>query len=351
MPHPQTALVSDDAPTTALLRPAPAVLARWAPRTTMMGHAVHHDAPAARTPAAMRAPVTPERRQDWSARATVSPRVRAPRRGRRVSPPLAGTVGLAVVLLGMLTFQRHLDEQPLPVGDHDNVAPTVRGTSDAERQATTAVDETPAATLALPAVLPTGGGEGPRGGGRIRIWPRISGTVLSVDVVEGQAVRAGDVLFTLDPTDQARAVDLEQAGLQERQAQLRQVLHFEAAAARALLEGRGLPGDLQDAANAVAIARARVKGAVAAKRIALDRIRSTRVLAPCDGKIAARFIQPGEPVVAGTSAANGSEPPLVLVTNEMLVIQGRIPADGPGQPSLPPRRSSGTRPPASPFLF
>jgi multidrug efflux pump subunit AcrA (membrane-fusion protein) len=167
-------------------------------------------------------------------------------------------------------------------------------------------------------------------GTRVRIWPRVSGTVDSVRVSSGQRVRRGDLLFTLDPTDQQRAVELKRAEVQEKQAQLRLAVQTEAAAAQGLIDGKAPANDLRTAATAVSVARARLKSALAAHRMALDQVRYTNVVAPCDGQVVQRNLQPGEPVVAGTAAAGG-EPPIVLAVV--------------GQPALdlPPRAPFGGR--------
>jgi biotin carboxyl carrier protein len=151
----------------------------------------------------------------------------------------------------------------------------------------------------------------PESGTQVRIWPRVSGIVDSVRVSRGQRVRRGDLLFTLDPTDQRRGVELKRAEVQEKQAQLRLAVQTEAAAAQGLIDGKAPANDLRTAATAVSVARARLNSALAAHRMALDQVRYTNVVAPCDGQVVQRNLQPGEPVVAGTAAA-GAEPPLVL---------------------------------------
>jgi multidrug efflux pump subunit AcrA (membrane-fusion protein) len=151
---------------------------------------------------------------------------------------------------------------------------------------------------------------------QIRIWPRVSGIAERVRVSPGQRVRRGDLLFTLDATEHKRGVEQRAAEVQEKEAQLRLAVAREATAAQALMEGKASATRLQAATTAVVVARARLRSAVAARRMALDQIRYTTVQAPCDGRVAARNLQPGEPVVAGTAAAPGAQPPIVLTTSE-----------------------------------
>ncbi len=136
----------------------------------------------------------------------------------------------------------------------------------------------------------------------VLVAPRVSGPVLHVTVVDNQAVKAGDLLFTLDPStyqaalreaeaalDVARAREAEQAAVTDR---LNALERIERQAVTA--ENR------QKAQAALAGARAARQQAEAEVETARLRLGFTEVRASVDGYVTNVSLQPGAQAVADT---------------------------------------------------
>jgi membrane fusion protein, multidrug efflux system len=137
---------------------------------------------------------------------------------------------------------------------------------------------------------------------RVELRPRVAGAIESTKFAEGELVKAGDVLFRIDPA-------LYQAEVEKAQAQL------EAAKARAVFtngeleRGQQLIGnhvvtqrdlDQRDNANREAIAN--VKAAEATLQTARLNLDYTEVRAPVDGRVGRIEVTVGNLVSAGTSS-------------------------------------------------
>lgn len=137
---------------------------------------------------------------------------------------------------------------------------------------------------------------------RVELRPRVAGAIQSTGFTEGELVKAGDVLFRIDPA-------LFEAEVEKAQAQL------EAAKARAVFtngeleRGQQLIGnhvvtqrdlDQRDNANREAIAN--VKAAEATLQTARLNLNYTEVRAPVDGRVGRIEVTVGNLVSAGTSS-------------------------------------------------
>src|ERR1700676_4007575 len=137
---------------------------------------------------------------------------------------------------------------------------------------------------------------------RVDLRPRVAGAIQSTGFAEGELVKAGDVLFRIDPA-------LYQAEVEKAQAQL------EAAKARAVFtngeleRGQQLIGnhvvtqrdlDQRDNANREAIAN--VKAAEATLQTAKLNLEYTEVRAPVDGRVGRIEVTVGNLVAARTSS-------------------------------------------------
>lgn len=145
---------------------------------------------------------------------------------------------------------------------------------------------------------------------RVEIRPRVAGTLLAVHFRDGQLVRKGDLLFTLDPAP-------FEAELKRAEAVLAQARDRERFTARELERGRLLvrtdaiaKSDFDALENAAREARSAVLAARAVvERTRLD-VDYTRITAPIAGRISRPEITAGNEVKAG-----GDAPPLTSIVN------------------------------------
>jgi membrane fusion protein, multidrug efflux system len=137
---------------------------------------------------------------------------------------------------------------------------------------------------------------------RVELRPRVAGAIMSANFTEGALVKAGDVLFKIDPAPYAAEVDKAQAQLEAAKARV-------VFTASELERGAQLVGnavvtrrdyDQRDNANREAIAN--VKAAEATLQTARLNLDYTEVRAPVDGRVGKIEVTVGNLVAAGTSS-------------------------------------------------
>jgi len=136
---------------------------------------------------------------------------------------------------------------------------------------------------------------------QIELRPRVSGVIESVEFTEGSVVKAGDLLFRLDPRPFAAEVRRLEAELSRAKAALQQA-QSEAKRARRL-QGRDAMSEEQ-AESRIFMAsqrRAEVASVEAALEAARLNLEFTEVRAPIDGQTSSAFITAGNNVQAGQS--------------------------------------------------
>jgi len=137
----------------------------------------------------------------------------------------------------------------------------------------------------------------------VEVRPRVSGQIVAVHFADGQVVRRGQLLFTIDPRPFAAALAEARAGLASAQSDL--------SLARAdLSRAESLIADQAVSRSEVDRLRARVQAASASVAAAQARVRSraldlefTRIRAPLGGRASDRRVDAGNLVAAGDAGS------------------------------------------------
>ncbi|MBI2262487.1 MAG: efflux RND transporter periplasmic adaptor subunit [Caulobacterales bacterium] len=138
----------------------------------------------------------------------------------------------------------------------------------------------------------------------VEVRARVGGYISGVHFRDGDYVRRGQLLFSLDPRPAQAALASARAQLAQAQAQLT-LAQSELARAETLLESQAISqaevdtrrGALQTAQAAIAAANANVR----ARQLDLE---FTRVTAPISGRVSDRRVDAGNLVAGGSSAAD-----------------------------------------------
>jgi RND family efflux transporter MFP subunit len=140
-------------------------------------------------------------------------------------------------------------------------------------------------------------------GAEVRVGSDRAGRIVAVRVVEGATVRKGDVLAVLESDELAASVAAAAARFAETEAEVR-LAELTRDRKRALAaEGIAAPQDLDQAERDLEIARARRATAASETSRLQAQLRKTRIVAPIDGTVTARAVDPGETVESGDPVA------------------------------------------------
>jgi multidrug efflux system membrane fusion protein len=136
---------------------------------------------------------------------------------------------------------------------------------------------------------------------RVEVRPRVSGAVEKIHFADGQLVKAGDPLFTIDPRPYQIAVDSARAEVARAQAQTT-MLAKDATRGESLVGGGVITRrDFDQRRGGSDSARAQFQGAEAALRNAELNLEWTQVRAPIAGRVSDRRIDVGNLVQAGVT--------------------------------------------------
>jgi HlyD family secretion protein/macrolide-specific efflux system membrane fusion protein len=131
---------------------------------------------------------------------------------------------------------------------------------------------------------------------------KVAGTVQSVMVAEGASVKKGDTLLVLDPTDYQRDLARAEAEVAQAVEGLDFARLTQGRAERGVAQGIASKFEIDQTAHDVNVKTVALRTAEVARSVAGDRLRYTRLVAPMDGTIIARNIEPGESVVPGVQS-------------------------------------------------
>lgn len=137
---------------------------------------------------------------------------------------------------------------------------------------------------------------------RVELRPRVAGAILATEFTEGALVKAGDVLFKIDPAPYAAEVDKANAQLEAAKARV--VFTTSEVERGAQLVGNAVVTrrDFDQRENANREAIANVKAAEATLRTARLNLDYTEVRAPVDGRVGKIEVTVGNLVAAGTAS-------------------------------------------------
>jgi multidrug efflux system membrane fusion protein len=142
----------------------------------------------------------------------------------------------------------------------------------------------------------------------VQVTARVAGVIESASFREGQLVKAGDLLFQIDPRPYEAALAQARADLAKDQAQLDNALNNEKRTRSVFNEKLTSAEQLDAAIAATGSSKAAVQADQAAVEIAELNLDYTRIRSPIDGKTGAILVQPGNLVTANGTA------PLVSIT-------------------------------------
>ncbi|HEX8392532.1 MAG TPA: efflux RND transporter periplasmic adaptor subunit [Longimicrobium sp.] len=153
---------------------------------------------------------------------------------------------------------------------------------------------------------------------RSEVRARLEGDVEQVFVREGEAVRAGQLLARFDAGDQAGNARSAEADVAAARSEL-STAQWSLEQNRELLQQGAIPErDVRVSEQAVAAARARVAAALARSGSSRREVTDTRVVAPVNGVVEKRVVNPGEHV-------NQNAPLFTLVRGDVLELAAAVP--------------------------
>jgi multidrug efflux system membrane fusion protein len=145
---------------------------------------------------------------------------------------------------------------------------------------------------------------------RVEIRPLVSGTLMSVHFKDGNLVKKGDLLFTIDQRPYAAEVARAQAQVTAADARIAYTSSDLARAQRLIADNAIARRDFEEKQNAAREAEANLQIARAALRTAQLNLEYTRITAPVSGRISRAEVTPGNIVSVGS----GTVPLTTLVS-------------------------------------
>ena len=136
--------------------------------------------------------------------------------------------------------------------------------------------------------------------GRIHtIAPKVSGTVLKVNIEDNQLVKKGDLLVEIDPVDYILKVNEAAANLEVRKATLEQSVR-DRDRAESLFNGKVIPKEKYEfALTAYNLAKAQMSAAKEQLNISRQNLRYIKIYSPVDGYVTKKSVEIGNQINVG----------------------------------------------------
>lgn len=140
-----------------------------------------------------------------------------------------------------------------------------------------------------------------RAGGRLVVGAEMPGTIAEVLVQEGTVVKKDDVLVVFKKVEHSARVNEAWAHIAEANAEVALARAETKRTQQLLASGSVSKTEVERATHALNIAAAHRTAAVAIAQQASATVASARIVAPIDGTVIGRMIDPGATVAAGTA--------------------------------------------------
>jgi multidrug efflux system membrane fusion protein len=136
----------------------------------------------------------------------------------------------------------------------------------------------------------------------VSVQPQVSGRITRLHFADGADVRAGDLLFSIDPRPYQAQLDSALGSLAQKQAALA-FAKIELARSAQLIATRSISQEEHDTrGNAVDVAQAEVQQAAAAVQTARLNLEYCSIRSPIDGRAGQRLVDPGNVVTANSGS-------------------------------------------------
>jgi membrane fusion protein, macrolide-specific efflux system len=156
---------------------------------------------------------------------------------------------------------------------------------------------------------------------KVDLKSRVAGQVQSVLVREGAVVKKGELLLVLDPVDYQRDLAKTEADLAQASASLDFARVVRARTERGAAQGVAPKTELDQSLHEERTRALAVRAAEVARSVAQDRLRYTKIVAPMDGVVIARAIEPGEAVIAGVQSTFDGKALLTVADLGVLLVK------------------------------
>jgi multidrug efflux system membrane fusion protein len=138
---------------------------------------------------------------------------------------------------------------------------------------------------------------------KVEVRPLVSGTIVSVNLKDGQMVKKGDVLFVIDPRPYQSEVDRAVGQVAAARARVTYTANDWQRAQRLIADNAIAKRDYDEKQNAANEAAANLKTAQAALEAAEINLGYTKISAPISGRVSRAEITLGNVVSAGAGSA------------------------------------------------
>jgi multidrug efflux system membrane fusion protein len=139
---------------------------------------------------------------------------------------------------------------------------------------------------------------------KVEVRPLVSGTIVSVNLKDGQMVKRGDVLFIIDPRPYQSEVDRAVGQVAAARARVTYTANDWQRAQRLIADNAIAKRDYDEKQNAANEAAANLKTAQAALEAAEINLGYTKISAPISGRVSRAEITLGNVVSAGAGSAS-----------------------------------------------